>query len=92
MSCCGRSALPLSITGALADPTLELYDRDGAVIAANDGWRSDQEADIIATGIPPLSDAESAIFATLVPSSYTAFVRGSGGTIGVALVEAYQLQ
>ena len=82
----------LSITGALADPALELYDRDGAVIAANDNWRSDQEADIIATAIPPVSDAESAIYATLVPSSYTAIVRGSGGTTGVALVEAYQLQ
>ena len=59
---------------------------------SNDNWRSDQEADIIATAIPPVNDAESAIFATLVPSSYTAIVRGSGGTTGVALVEAYQLQ
>ena len=37
----------LSITGTLADPTLELFDRDGVVIAINDNWRSDQEADIM---------------------------------------------
>ena len=79
----------LSITGALADPTLELHDRDGAVIAANDNWRSDQEADIIATAIPPVSDAESAIYATLVPQLiYCDRPAGSGGTTGVALVEA----
>ena len=48
----------------------KLYDRDGVVIAVNDNWRSDQQADIIRRpGIPPLNDAESAIFATLVPSS-----------------------
>ena len=81
----------LPITGALSDPTLELHDRDGAAIASNDNWRSDQEAEIIATAIPPVDDAESAILATLVPSSYTAIVRGSGGTTGIALVEAYQL-
>jgi hypothetical protein len=82
----------LAITGALADPTLELHDRDGVVMATNDNWRSDQETEIIATAIPPLDDAESAILATLVPSSYTAIARGSGGATGIALVEAYQLQ
>src|SRR5206468_9776000 len=46
----------LSITGKLADPTLELRDANGALIRANDNWRSDQEAEIIATGIPPTND------------------------------------
>ncbi len=58
-------SLPMS--DALQDPTLELHDSDGATIAVNDNWRSDQEADIIATSIPPSNDAESAILATLVP-------------------------
>lgn len=39
----------LPVTGALADPTLELHDKDGTTIASNDNWRSDQEADVIAT-------------------------------------------
>ena len=72
-------------------PTLELHNSDGATIAANDNWRSDHEAEIIATSIPPTNDSESAILATLVPGAYTAIVRGTNGTTGVALVEAYQL-
>ncbi len=81
----------LPVTGALADPTLELHDKDGVTIASNDNWRSDQEAEIIATTIPPKKDAEAAILATLAPEAYTAIVRGRDNTIGVALVEAYQL-
>src|SRR4030095_12152899 len=81
----------LPVGGAMADPMLELHDKDGVTIASNDNWRSDQEADIIATNIPPTDDAESAILATLTPDAYTAIVRGKDDTTGVALVEAYQL-
>jgi hypothetical protein len=81
----------LPLTGALADPTLELHDKDGVIIATNDDWRTDQEVDIMATGIPPTDDAESAILMTLTPDAYTAIVRGKDNTTGVALVEAYQL-
>ena len=81
----------LPVTGALADPTLELRDSNGAIIASNDNWRDTQETAIIATTIPPTNDAESAIVTTLAPGSYTAIVRGKNNTTGVALVEAYQL-
>jgi hypothetical protein len=81
----------LTGAGALVDPTLELHDGNGAVIASNDNWRSDQEAEIIATGIPPSNDLESAIVRDLAPGSYTAIVRGVNNTTGVALVEAYGL-
>src|SRR5204862_629361 len=43
----------LPVPGVLANPTLEFRDGNGALIASNDNWRSDQEAEIIATGIPP---------------------------------------
>jgi hypothetical protein len=82
----------LPVPGALADPLLELHDANGDLIASNDNWRSDQEAEIIATGVPPTSDKESAIVATLDPSAYTAIVRGVNNTTGVALVEVYDLQ
>jgi len=81
----------LPVTGALGNPTLELRDGNGVLVAANDDWRSDQEAEIIATTIPPTNDLESAIVRTLSPSSYTAIVRGVGNTTGVALVEGYGL-
>ena len=81
----------LTVSGALGDPTLELHDGDGALIASNDNWRTDQEAEIIATTIPPPNDLESAIVRDLAPGNYTAIVRGVNNTPGVALVEAYQL-
>lgn len=87
------SAPSLPIPDALQDPTLELHDSNGNVIAYNDNWRSDQEAEIIATTNPPSNDAESAIVATLNPGvGYTVIVRGANGTTGLALAEAYQLQ
>ncbi|MGI8431538.1 MAG: hypothetical protein ACR2MW_04505 [Chthoniobacterales bacterium] len=79
------------VAGTLADPTLELRDAEGSLIFSNNNWRSDQEAQIIASTIPPASDKEAAIMATLIPGSYTATVRGVGGTTGVALVEVYNL-
>lgn len=81
----------LFLPEALANPTLELRDGSGALLASNDNWRTDQEAEIIATGIPPANDLESAIVWTVVPGNYTAIVRGVNNTIGIALVEAYGL-
>ena len=83
----------LGVPGKLADPVLELHDGNGALIRSNDNWRSDQEAEIIATMIPPANDLESAIVATLPAdgATYTAVVRGVNGTTGVAVVEVYGL-
>ncbi|MFZ1217941.1 MAG: choice-of-anchor Q domain-containing protein [Chthoniobacterales bacterium] len=82
-------SLPLS--GALANPRLELHDGNGALFAANDDWRSDQEAEINATGLAPSNNLESALVRTLPPGSYTAIVSGVNDTTGVALVEVYAL-
>lgn len=81
----------LSVPGALGDPTLELHDGNGALLVANDNWRTDQQAEIIATTIPPSNDLESAIVRDLVPGNYTAIVRGVNNTTGIAVVEAYGL-
>jgi hypothetical protein len=75
----------------LQDPFLELHDGTGAAIATNDNWRSTQLVDIYASSLAPLNDAESAIVATLNPGAYTAVVRGSNNTTGIAVVEAYDL-
>lgn len=81
----------LPVSGAMADPTLELRDASGTLLAANDDWRSNQQTAIINTGVAPTSEAESAIVTSLPPGSYTAVVRGVNGTTGVAVVEVYQL-
>jgi hypothetical protein len=79
----------LGFEGALADPTLELYTSNGVIV--NDNWRSDQEQEILASTVPPRSDLEPAIVATLEPGAYTTLLRGKGNTTGVALVELYDL-
>jgi hypothetical protein len=84
----------------LADPTLELHDHTGAVIASNDNWQhtiiggvitSDQVSDIMHSGHAPTQPSESAIIAYLPLGNYTAIVRGVNNTTGVALVEVYDL-
>jgi hypothetical protein len=81
----------IGIPGALQDPVLELHDVDGNTLYTNDNWRSNQEAAIIASGVPPKDDAESAIVASLAPGNYTVVLRGANDTTGIALVEAFQL-
>lgn len=84
--------LPLSIAGKLANPTLELRNANGVLLALNDHWRSSQQAEIQATTIPPPNDLESAILQTLPAASYTAIVRGVGASTGIALIEVYALK
>jgi cyclophilin family peptidyl-prolyl cis-trans isomerase len=84
------------LTGALADPVLELHDSTGATIASNDNWgNAANRQEIVDTGLAPVSTNESAILATL-PSdansiSYTAIVKGANNTTGLGLVEVYDL-
>jgi WD40 repeat protein len=85
------------VNGALENPTLELHDGSGTLIAFNDDWKtrpdgSSQQAEIEATGIQPTNDLESALVRTLLPGNYTAVVRGMNSTTGVGLVETYKLQ
>ncbi|MBS0658767.1 MAG: hypothetical protein JSR82_11045 [Verrucomicrobia bacterium] len=87
----GPSLTAAGVTGALADPTLQLADAQGATLASNDQWAETQAAGINATGLAPGSATESAILTTLAPGSYTAIVRGAGATTGIGLVEVYDL-
>jgi hypothetical protein len=80
------------LPGALANPTLELHSSTGAILKTNDNWRSTQEPEIIATGVAPANNFESAMVVTLTSNaSYSAIVRGVGDTTGAALLEVYDL-
>jgi hypothetical protein len=88
------------VPDVLADPTLELHDGSGALIASNDSWlhtiiggiiTSDQVREIQSSGHAPRDARESAIIAELPPGNYTAIVRGVNNTMGVALAEVYDL-
>ena len=88
----GPSLADAGIANPLQDPTLDLYDANGAVIMSDDNWRDSQETLIQSTGLTPTNDAESAIIDSLAPGGYTAVVRGKDNGIGVALVEVFNLQ
>ena len=88
----GPSLADAGVANPLADPTLDLYDANGAIILSDDNWRETQESLIQSTGLAPTDDLESAIIRSLEPGNYTAIVRGKDGGTGVALVEVYNLQ
>ena len=96
----GPELIPFGIPNPLADPTLELHDGTGALIASNDNWvttiiggiiTTDQVAAIRASGYAPTNAMESAMIVTLPPGNYTAIVRGVNNTTGIGLAEVYDL-
>jgi uncharacterized delta-60 repeat protein len=79
------------VAGRLQDPVMQLRNQLGEVLMVNDDWRSNQEQEIIDSQVPPQNDRESAVVATLNPGAYTAIVSGKGDSIGIGLVEVYDL-
>ena len=88
----GPSLASAGVSGALADPTLELYDSAGTTVATNNNWKDTQEQAIRDTNLAPADVLEAALVTTLAPGSYTAVMRGVNGTIGIGLVEVYDLE
>ena len=96
----GPELTQFGIPDALANPRLELHNGSGALIGSNNDWQttilggiitSNQVSDIQNSGHAPTAASESAIIADLQPGNYTAIVRGVNNTVGVALVEVYDL-
>jgi len=65
----GPTLTSFGVSNALADPTLEIHDVNGALLASNDDWKDSQQDAIAATGLAPPNDLESAILATLMPGN-----------------------
>ena len=89
----GPSLTAGGVPNALANPTLELRDSNGALLVANNDWQDDpaQAAEISAAGLAPTNNLESGISATLPPGLYTALLAGLNNGTGVGLIEAYDL-
>jgi hypothetical protein len=80
------------LPNALDDPTLELRDSNGNLIRFNDDWQDSQKSEIENAGLAPSNDDESAMFEILPPGQYTGIVRGKQNTIGIGLVEIYNVE
>ncbi len=88
----GPSLSQFGITNALANPTIELRDGNGAVLGHNDDWHSGPNAAAIeALQLAPNNPRESATLQVLLPGAYTAIVRGNSDGTGIALLEAYDV-
>jgi len=95
----GPALAAFGISGALADPVIELYDGNSRLIAANDNWSdepaetSSLEAAAARAGAFTWSRAskDAALVIALPPGVYSLVVRGTGGATGIALLEAYDL-
>jgi hypothetical protein len=79
------------IFNALDDPTLELRDNNGSLVAFNDDQGSDPNLSVPGE-FEPFFDTESAMRVSLPRGNYTAIVRAKGNAAGVALVEFYDLR
>ena len=88
----GPSLTNAGISGALADPTLELHDSNGNTLSTNNDWQSSSQASqISASGFAPSNPKESAIMATLAQGAYTAIIRGANSSTGIGMIEVYDL-
>lgn len=86
----GPSLTDSGLSNVLADPTLELHNANGAVMISNGDWQSDPVSAGQRTGF-----AESERIRHLRPAAtgqFTAILAGKNGTVGIGLVEIYNVK
>jgi ethanolamine utilization protein EutQ (cupin superfamily) len=90
----GPSLKKFFLDDLLADPTLELHNANGTPAIVNDNWEDDpvSAAGLRANNFAPEDPHEAAIFVALPSGPYTAVLAGKEGSIGLGLVEIYNLQ
>jgi len=86
----GPGLTAFGVTGALADPVLELR-QDSTLVQTNDNWLAADAAAMAASGAFALTagSKDAALVTTLPANAYTAQTLSSDPTSGVALVEIY---
>lgn len=94
----GPALTQFGVSGALARPSLAVFNRNRVRVAGNTGWASDgyahdilSAAATVAAFVLPPSSADCALIFDAQPGDYTIQISGVGGATGVALVEIYVL-
>jgi hypothetical protein len=95
----GPALTGFGVTGALLDPTLAIFDRQGRQIATNDNWSANFtdsaaiRAAALRVGAFAFADGsrDAAAIVELDPGSYTVQVSGIGVPAGISLIEVYEL-
>jgi uncharacterized delta-60 repeat protein len=93
----GPTLATFGVGNTLAAPKLTLY-RGSDIVASNTGWTTGGNADDIAAAATRIGaftlapkSADSAMLVTLNPGAYTAIMGSATSSIGVGLVEVYDL-
>jgi hypothetical protein len=91
----GPALATYSVSGALPDPELTIFDVNQNVVGFNDVWGGTEalQAAFGAVGAfsLPAASKDSAVMVTLLPGAYTAQVSSVSGTTGIALLEVYEM-
>ena len=93
----GPALAPLGVSGVLADPRLQLF-RGTTLLRENDDWSVSANAADVASAASAVrafpfaaGSKDAALWLSLPPGAYSAQVRGTGDTTGIALVEVYEI-
>ncbi len=84
----GPSLAAAGVTGAMANPKLDLHDSTGSVIASNDDWKPSSK---LPPTLVPRDRGESILTVTLPPGAYSAVLQGASSDTGIALFELYDI-
>ncbi len=94
----GPKLASYGVTGALADPSLEIFDANSRSVLDNDDWGQAPfvAEQMLAAGYVgafslDAGSADAATLALLDPGAYTVQVRGAEGSTGETLVEVYEV-
>jgi hypothetical protein len=93
----GPALSQFSVSGALSQPTITLFDSTNTAIASNTGWGTNTDtADIVVASALvgafalPTGSADSAMLESLTPGQYSVELAGAGSSTGIGLVEVYE--
>jgi hypothetical protein len=94
----GPALTGFGVSGALAQPSLSVFDGSGNTIASNTGWGTGSNpAQITSAGASvgafalASGSADSALVVNVSAGAYTMQLSGAGNSTGVALAEVYEV-
>lgn len=96
----GPALTQFGVAGALADPTVGVFDNAGRMVAANDNWSATASTktalmnSATSVGAFALTDGskDAAVILTLTAGAYTTQVSAASGNPGGTLLEIYELK
>jgi pectate lyase len=86
----GPSLAQYGIPNPISDPTLTMYDANGAQIAYNNNWQ-DAPGGVSQLGFAPSDSREAVLVTNLAPGTYTVMLRDYYNYWGIGSIQVYKL-